>query len=112
MSTNSILTYDQETLRQKYSDKIDYLARNYVYDRNFRIGEGVDEREVEHALLMERILCTDNCEIINYVADIISGELENCGIKPRDKKLKTLKECCDKSPNACDFDKCTPRIEF
>lgn len=76
------------------------------------IGDTVKESEIRHTMILNRILCTDTCEIINYISDIISGELEDCGIKSKDKKLKTLKECCDKSDNVCDFDKCTPRIEF
>lgn len=112
MSTNSILVYNKETLSRKYSEKLDSLAKRYTYRRYFRVGEEIPSDEIEHVLIMHRILCTDRCEIIDYVADIISGKLEECGIKPKDKKLKTLKECCDNSNNLCEFDKCAPRIEF
>lgn len=112
MSTNSILTYNQDSLKQHYGEKLDYLAQQYLYKKWFMIGSGVEKDEVRATITLNRILNSQNCELINYVADLIAGELESCGVKPKNKKLKTLTECCKETSNPCEFDKCNPRIEF
>jgi len=112
MSTNSILKYNQESLQQYYGDKLDYLAKQYFYKKKFLLGNGADKNEVRATTILNRVFNTTQCELIDYIVDSITLELESCGIKTKDRKLTTLEKCCKEETNNCNFNECNPRIEF
>lgn len=79
MSSYSLQILNSEKYSQEFEENILYSFDNYIYKKHFRVGEGIkDEKELKHNLIFSRILCEDNCEIINYIQDKIMGKLEDC----------------------------------
>lgn len=61
---------------------LDLSDKEYIYNY-FLIGEKINKKEQKFSLVMKELLCTDNCELINYINDKLSGKIG--------KKLKPLK---------------------
>jgi hypothetical protein len=80
MSGYSLQILDREKYFNEFDENIIYSFDKYVYQKNFRVGKGIeDKKELAHDLIFSRILCTDNCEMINYIQCAIEGELEKRG---------------------------------
>lgn len=87
MSAYSLQILDREKYLNEFEENIIYSFDKYVYKKNFRVGKGIeDKKELKHDLIFHRILCTDNCEMIDYIQCAIEGELEKRG-----KTFKTNK---------------------
>lgn len=39
----------------------------YVYQKNFKIGEGLDYEEALHSMYVKELICNNNCEVYNYI---------------------------------------------
>lgn len=88
MSNYSLGILNREKYLEEFEDLILYNFDNFFMREHFKVGDGIeDNEELEHALLFHRILCTDNCTILNYVRDKIEGKLEH---KSKRKKLGEL----------------------
>ena len=75
----------------------------YFYNKNFRIGETANMEEMTYNRRIKNILCSDDCEVVNYMQDKLDGKLcaEN---KPKRRKLCEYLECCE-SQGDIDLDK-------
>ena len=54
---------------------LDLSDKEYIYDY-FLVGEKINKKEQKFSLVMKELLCTENCELINYVNDKLSGKLD------------------------------------
>jgi hypothetical protein len=82
-------------------------ADQYYLNKKFGIGEDVNKDKIRHAQLFYGILCTDECELIEWVNKKINGDLEGVHYKPSMKDFKIydepygqndsnkITECCD-----------------
>lgn len=95
MSSQSIRLQSQQRIQQEVEENLFYDFENYFLNKNFKIGGVADRAEANHNYYLYKLLCTDNCEIVNYIQDKIDGKLE-CKNKPKKKKLsnylKNLRE--------------------
>jgi hypothetical protein len=92
------------------SDLLKYADLLYL-NKKFGIGEDVDKDKVRHSQLFYNILCTDECELIDWVWKKINGELENLEYrhKLKDPRIynyyfghndsEGITECCDWAEN-------------
>jgi len=86
MSTYSLEILDAEKYQEEFEQNIRYSFEQYLYKKNFRIGSGIlNDDELDHNLIFSRILCSERCEIVNYLKDSISGKL-----KVKNKKKRKL----------------------
>jgi len=103
MSVYNLDIQSQNRYYNSAQEKIKEEFKKYYFNKNFKVGEGIkDFDEVKYAITMSNILCTDNCEIINYVQDKLDGLLENCGIKKKNRNFfetiqLTEQNCCNQS---------------
>lgn len=103
MSSYSLQILNSEKYSQEFEENILYSFDSYIYKKHFRVGEGIkDENELRHNLIFSRIMCEDNCEIVNYIQYKIMGNLECCK-KDRKSISKTLTEFtkCNNTKVAC-----------
>lgn len=85
MSTYSLEILDAEKYKIEFDENIRYSFEQYLYKKHFKVGEGIkNEKELKHDLILSRILCSDRCEIVNYIKDTIEGRLQS----PHKKKKK------------------------
>jgi len=102
--------------RYKYeSDKrLNSLSNSYFYYTYYMLGKEPDWNEAYFHMGLNEVMCSEDCEIIDYIEKKISGELENCGIKKEKLKNKRLcdldREC--KKTDTCSIDKCLGEINF
>jgi hypothetical protein len=103
MSSYSLNILNSEKYSREVEEVIIYSFDDYIYKEHFRVGQGIkDVSELKHSLIMKRILCSDNCDIINYIQDKIEGKLENC-VKNKKKKItNTLFNFCQQE--SCGID--------
>lgn len=76
----------QENYYDGFQDSLIKTADKYHLEKNFGIGKKVDQDKLRHDQMFYDILCTDSCELIDWVQKKIDGELE-----------------CDKTSNTTDF---------
>jgi hypothetical protein len=55
---------------------LDMSDKEYIYNY-FLVGEKINKKEQQFSLVMKEMLCTENCELINYINDKINGKLES-----------------------------------
>jgi len=67
----------------KHRANLLYLSDREYANTYFKIGEKVNKKEQIFSQVMVELLCTENCELINYINDKLNGKF--------DKKLKPLK---------------------
>lgn len=82
MSTQSILDLNREIYLDKAEKNLLQMSDAYFFKKRFLMGEGADEDKVDFYSQMYRLLCTDNCEMKDFIQNKIEGKLEECGIKP------------------------------
>ena len=100
MSTYSLNILDSEKYQKEFEDNIIYSFEQYIYKEHFRLGNGIEnEDELKHNLILSRILCEDNCEIVNYIQDKLEGKLEISPKKKKRKKLSELLNLCSEQDN-------------
>ena len=102
MSNYSLEILNKDTYVKEFEDLILYNFDNYFMQKHFKVGRGIeDNEELEHAILFHRVLCTDNCTILNYVKDKIEGKLDKkINHRKRNKKLSELIKASQKE-NDC-----------
>jgi hypothetical protein len=67
----------------KHRANLLHLSDKEYANKYFLIGEKVNKKEQMFSQVMLELLCTENCELINYLNDKLSGKFE--------KKLKPIK---------------------
>ena len=90
MSTQSILEISRERYREEAEETLLQFSDKYFYDKHFKLGCGIDRDKILHYMIIDRSLCTNNCELINYVEDKIAGRLEDTVRKSRQTRLQEL----------------------
>lgn len=85
MSTQSILIQNLSSLQEKFDNKLLEMGHNYSLNRRFMIGEEVNPDEIMFVKSFHKLLCTDNCELIDYIDKKIKGKLAECGVKVKKK---------------------------
>ena len=100
MSTYSLNILDSKKYQKEIEESIIYSFEQYIYKEHFRLGNGIEnENELKHNLILSRILCEDNCEIVNYIQDKLEGKLEIPPKKKKRKKLSELLNLCSEQDN-------------
>ena len=74
MGAIQLLIKDQQSYYDKALKTMLKSADAFYLHEHFIIGEGVNEDKLRHAQLLEDILCTDSCELINYIHKKIAGK--------------------------------------
>lgn len=77
----------------KHRANLLYLSDREYANKYFLIGEKVNKKEQMFSQVMLELLCTENCELINYINDKLSGKL-SVECKPI-KKQESKKDCDD-----------------
>ena len=80
--------YNQESLYDYHSDKLLKQADLYYLKEKFALKTEYDELRTIHSYLLKDILCTENCEIINFLNKKLRGALGDENIDIVD--LKTM----------------------
>lgn len=92
MGAQSYLIKDQESFYDGALKTMLKSADTFYLQKHFLIGEKVNYDKLRHAQLLEEILCTDSCELIDYIYKKISGTLET----KRSKKISKLQKTLDR----------------
>ena len=90
MGEQSILIKKLENYQEEFDEKLLKLGDNYTLKRRFMIGEGVDYERMMHTKTFYKLLCTDNCELIDWIDKKIKGKLKDCKVKI--KKRPTISD--------------------
>lgn len=102
------LELSQENYFDKFEKDILVNADLYYLNKKFGVGNDLDRDKLKHSQMFYNILCTDECELIDWVFKKINGDLEGSKykIKIKDFKLYDIpygidqlnsmsNECCD-----------------
>lgn len=82
----SILDLNRQIYLDKAEKNLLQMSDSYYFQKKFRIGEGIDEDKIEFYSQMHRLLCTDNCEMKDFIQNKIEGRLEELKIKVAPKQ--------------------------
>ena len=85
-----ILEINKDSLFEKFSNTLLKQADLLYLKEKFAIQSEYNQSKAFHAYLMQEVLCTNNCELINYVEDKIAGRLEDTVRKSRQTRLQEL----------------------
>lgn len=81
----SILVKNISNSQQDFDNKILSLGNNFTIYKRFMIGEKMDYDKMMFVKSFHKLLCTNNCEIINFIDKKIKGKLKECGVKHKKK---------------------------
>lgn len=81
MSTQSILKKDKNSLLREVEDQLLCDADAVFTKEKFLVGAGADAGRIQYNMLLHRLLCTDYCEMVEYINKKIAGETECDGCK-------------------------------
>jgi len=95
MSTQSILEMNKDSLHNEYEENLLYCADAFYVQDKFMVGKGVSLDEISHIMNFHRLMCTDNCEMVEYINNKIIGEL-GCEKKPLCDTIQEYKSCHNK----------------
>ena len=76
MSQQQINRLSAEKYLEKAQETLNKQADLYYLEEHFRIESKYNRLKFIHAQLYKDILCTDDCEILNWVDKKIRGKLE------------------------------------
>ena len=88
MSQQQINRISLEKYLEQAKITLQKQADSYYVKEHFRIGKDFDKNKFLFAQLYEDVLCTDDCEIINWVDRKIRGRLEGKIKLSKDKKIE------------------------
>lgn len=92
MSVYSLETQQAFNYYVKHRANLLYLSDREYANTYFKIGEKINKKEQMFSQVMVEILCTENCEIINYINDKLNGILP---IECEPIKKEHIKDCRD-----------------
>ena len=87
MSQQQINRLSAEKYLEKAQETLNKQADLYYLEEHFRIESKYNKLKFIHAQLYKDILCTDDCEILNWVDRKIRGKLEGVTRLSKDKKI-------------------------
>lgn len=76
MSTQSILSKSIDSIQEDSEETLLKNANKYILEKRFALGNGMKTEETEHAARLLDFICTENCELIDYINKALLGELE------------------------------------
>ena len=88
MSQQQINRLSAEKYLEKAQETLNKQADLYYLEEHFRIESKYNRLKFIHAQLYKDILCTDDCEILNWVDRKIRGKLEGKIKLSKDKKIQ------------------------
>jgi hypothetical protein len=107
----NFLTLTQENYFDKFEKDLLNQADLLYLNKKFGVGDEVNMDKVRHSQMFHNILCTNECELIDWVWKKINGELENLKYKHKLKdpriynhhfgheNSEEITECCDWAEN-------------
>lgn len=81
MSTKNIDYTNRESYLEKSEEMLLSFSNAYFYKKRFLLGEGVDTDKLLFYMQMNESLCTDSCEMLDFIKKKIEGRLSKCGVK-------------------------------
>jgi len=93
MSATSILKLSRERYAEEVEDNLLQMVDSYFYHKYFMVGVKPERDRINHAMIFHRILCPQNCKMVNLIEKKINGQLREKTIKKQTKK-----------ENYCDFE--------
>lgn len=85
MSTQQILNLDSSVLLEKFRKQVIENADKEYFKRYFNIGEGFDYDKAMFFSNLEKIVCTDNCELSDWIKKKLEGKLEELNLIKKKK---------------------------
>ncbi len=76
MSVYSLETQSAFRYYAEHREKLKNFSDREYANTYFLIGEKINKREQNFSQVMVEFLCTENCELINYINDKLNGKLE------------------------------------
>lgn len=83
MSVYSLETQSAFRYYAEHREKLKNFSDREYANTYFLIGEKINKREQNFSQVMVEFLCTENCELINYINDKLNGKFS--------KKSKPIK---------------------
>ena len=74
----NFLTLTQQNYFDKFEKDLLKQADLLYLNKKFGMGEEVDMDKVRHSQMLHNILCTNECELIDWVNKKITGQIEDC----------------------------------
>jgi hypothetical protein len=108
----SILTQSIKSYRADFARQLSDIIHNYNLHRRFNMGDEVDYDELCYIKMMNKVLCSEDSLIVEYVQKKVLGQLEDCGIEVKDRRMGRLKKSCDSSNGVCGFNNCDLIIKW
>ncbi len=76
MSSQSILVKSIDSIQESSEETLLKNANNYILEKRFALGKGMNFDETAHASRLLDFLCTENCELIDYINKALLDELD------------------------------------
>ena len=96
----NLLDLTLDTYADRADEKIRKYSDQYFVNKRFGIGCEVDSDKLRHYQMLNRILCTDETQLIDWVDSKIKGE-------PMSKKCcKSIKNDCYNNIDSCEVNGC------
>lgn len=104
----NFLNLSQENYFDKFEQDLLNQADLLYLNKKFGIGKDVDKDKLRHSQMFHNILCTDECELIDWVWKKINGDLEGIDYKPVLKDFKIYEtpfgqDDCDGITSCCNW---------
>ena len=80
MSTQSIYLKTRERLADDLDRDLTHQAKDFLLKKRFMLGNGINRKKRNHALMILDFICTENCDLIAH----INAELKGCQIEQED----------------------------
>lgn len=81
MSAQSILTESIENHQYEFDRKLLDAGDKFTMHKRFMVGTGINIDRMMHIKSFHKLLCTDNCELIDFINKKIKGEIKDCDMK-------------------------------
>lgn len=88
MSQQQVNKISAEKYLEQAKETLSIQADLYYLDEHFRIESNFDKDKFLHAQLYKEILCTEDCEVLNWVDRKIRGKLEGKIKLSKDKRIE------------------------
>lgn len=73
MGQQSTYIKNRTTILNKINKELLFMADSQYLKEHFLVGNKLDKEKLKYTLLMQYVLCTDNCEIIEEIYKQIKG---------------------------------------
>lgn len=73
MSATSITIRDRENVYLKLEDKLLEQGKLYILDKEFLLGEGINQTKLDYIIQYTKLLCNTNCDVNSLIESKIKG---------------------------------------